>query len=204
MAPDQTTSGGRLLLLLISRDVQSAAQLASASELSPAETLRQLNRLADQGFIVGEPDGDGPAVYRLRPAAAERDDPHDPRRILLLDDDAELRELVVTLLEEDGYAVIAAAVPGDGSTLLRHVSFDLAVTDGFRADASAVLTDHTEVLRAAGTTPVVLFTAHRVDLDAALAAGFRALIEKPFDLETLEQQVRSLLDGASPRAKDEP
>jgi hypothetical protein len=42
----------------------------------------------------------------------------------------------------------------------------------------------------------MLFTAHHLELDEALAAGFRGLLEKPFEIATLERQVKALLQGS--------
>jgi len=63
--------GARLLLILTSRDAQSAEQLATASTLSPAETLRQLQRLIDQGFVIVGDDAGGVAVIGSRLWAGE-------------------------------------------------------------------------------------------------------------------------------------
>ena len=61
-------NGGRALLLLASRDPQSAEQIAATSRLSSAETVRQIWRLTDQGFIVAESSADAEvSVYRLNP-----------------------------------------------------------------------------------------------------------------------------------------
>jgi hypothetical protein len=124
------TNGGRLLLILTSRDAQTAAQLAQASGLSPAETLRRLQGLLAEGFIVA---GDDTAVrvYRLTPKGMQPDALDLHPHILLVEDDLMVRELVVELLEDEGYAVIAAAVPVDAVALLQRVSFDLVITDGF-------------------------------------------------------------------------
>lgn len=105
--------------------------------------------------------------------------------------------MMTVILEGEGYGLIVVQTPTDAQTLLQEVAFDLVITDGFDYTAGAVLTSTEPILAAAGVTPVALFTAHRIELDAARAAGFRDLIEKPFDLETLEQQVRVLLaEGA--------
>jgi CheY-like chemotaxis protein len=184
---------GRILLILISRDVQTAAQLAADSGQSPAETLRHLGQLTDQGFIVvGHPDA-GPAVYRLVLKDARAEGIDAPRRILLVEDDLVLRDLVVLILEDEGYAVIGAEIPVDAVTLLEHATFDLVITDGFSETASAVLTSTADVLREAGVVPVALFSGYTIGLEAAQAAGFRDLITKPFDVEALERQVRVLL-----------
>ena len=184
---------GRLLLILVSRDARTAAQLSADSGLSPAETLRQLRQLTGQGFVVvGQPDA-GPAVYRLAPKDARAEGTDAPRQILFVEDDLALRNLVVFILEDEGYAVIGAEVPVDAVTLLEHVTFDLVITDGFSRTEAAVLTSTADVLRKAGATPVMLFSAHTVEVDEARAAGFRDLITKPFDVKTLERQVRALL-----------
>ncbi len=51
------------------------------------------------------------------------------------------------------------------------MSFDLVITDSFSKTAGAVLVNVAELRAAAGPTPVVLFTAHKLELDAVLAAG---------------------------------
>jgi CheY-like chemotaxis protein len=186
------TNGGRLLLILTSRDAQTAAQLAQASGLSPAEVLRQLQGLLDEGFIVA---GDDTAVrvYRLTPKGAPPDARDLRPHILLVEDDLVVRELVVGLLENEGYAVIAAAVPVDAAALLERVRFDLVITDGFSHAAAAIFTSTRDVLQGAGVTPVALFSAHTLELEQARAAGFRDLITKPFEIDTLLRQVRALV-----------
>jgi CheY-like chemotaxis protein len=193
----RTTSGStelaQLLLVLASRDIRTVVQLAAAGDLSPAETLRHLGHLVDRGFIVAARPGAGPAVYRLVPKDARVEGPDPHRRILLVEDDLLVRNLVTLVLEDAGYAVIAAGAPVDATALLEQVAFDLVITDGFSKTDSAVLANTADVVREAGVTPVVLFSAHTIELDVARAAGFRDLITKPFELETLERQVRALL-----------
>jgi CheY-like chemotaxis protein len=186
------TNGGRLLLLLTSRDARSAAQLAQASGLGPAETLKQLQRLLDEGFIIAA-DDTAVRVYRLTPKRMQPDALTPHRHILLVEDDLVLREMVVELLEDEGYAVIVAAIPVDAAALLERVTFDLVITDGFASAPSAVFTSTHPVLQAAGITPVALFSAHTLHLEQARAAGFRDLIAKPFDIDTLLRHVRELL-----------
>jgi CheY-like chemotaxis protein len=186
------TNGSRLLLILTSRDAQTAAQLAQASGLSPAETLRRLQGLLADGFIIAADDTDV-RVYRLSPKGVRPEalDPH--QHILLVEDDLMVRELVVGLLEDEGYAVIAAPIPADAVAILGRVSFDLIITDGFSGAPAAVFASTRDMLREAGVTPVALFSAHTLELEQARAAGFRDLILKPFDIDILLRQVRALL-----------
>ena len=186
-------NGGRLLLLLASRDVQCATQLAMDGNLDLAETLRRLQSLVDEGFVVAFDDAHGMTVYRLSPrdACPETTAPH--RRLLVVENDAMLRDVVVKVLEHEGYAIIAVSRPADAVTLLGQVAFDLVITDGFSSTPESATFSSIDVLESAGTTPVALFTAHRVELDAAQAAGFRDVIAKPFGIELLWRQVGALL-----------
>jgi CheY-like chemotaxis protein/biotin operon repressor len=184
--------GGRLLLILTSRAVQSAAELAATSGLAPTEVVRQLQQLTEEGFIVAADDA-GVRVYQLSPKRGQPTEPDLPQRILLVENELILREMMVTLLEAEGYAVIACAAPLAATTLLERVTFDLVITDGFSHQASGVFANTADVLHSAGVTPVALFSAHTLELDAAQAAGFRDLITKPFDMDTLVRQIRLLL-----------
>src|SRR6478752_4637688 len=151
--------GGRLLLILAGRDLQNAAQLATASGLGPTETALQLERLVDQGFIIAAHPAAGVVVYHLKPKAARLDELDPNQRILMVESDVELGELVSLILEDEGYAIIAAHAPTDAVALLSQVMFDLVLTDGFSKTAGAVLAKVADLRDAAGVTPVVLFTA---------------------------------------------
>jgi CheY-like chemotaxis protein len=187
-------NGGRVLLVLTSHGAQSAAQLTTASGLSAAETIRQLHSLTEHGFIIASsPDAEGVSIYRLNPKGVRTEelDPH--QRILVVDDADALRRLMQIILEDEGYVVTATAVQADAIALLREVAFDLVITDSFSKHPSRASINTAELLAAAEATPVALFSAHRMELEPAQAAGFRDLITKPFDIEELVQHVRTLL-----------
>jgi CheY-like chemotaxis protein len=195
-----TRPDGQLLLILAGRDLQSAAQLAASGGLGRAEAALRLRRLMEQGFIVVADPAADVAVYHLRPRSEQPDELDPSRRILLVESDLVLGELLTTVLEDEGYAIIAADAPVDAAALLSEVSFDLVITDGFSKTPGAVLLNLADLRSAAEQTPVVLFTAHRLELDAVRAAGFRDLIEKPFELEAFESTIRALLPPGSSRA----
>jgi CheY-like chemotaxis protein len=196
LPPEETeavhTNGGQLLLILTSRDVQSVADLALASGQSLTDTVRSLGRLVDQGFLVVG-DQSGTAVYQLRPKAEPSSMSDLPEHILLIEEDVMISDLVVTVLEDEGYAVVVCGTPLDAMSLLHRLSFDLVITDGFSREPGAVFVNMADLIRSAGVTPVALFSAHRLDRERAQAAGFRDVITKPFDLDTLVRQVKVLL-----------
>ena len=117
------------------------------------------------------------------------------QRILLADDDAEMRRLLASVLKSAGYRVEEA---GDGDELRARLAalegqFDLLVTDvqmpgwtGLQALEWAKRHDP--------EVEVILITAFGDrDLHARAAAlGARAVLDKPFDLVTLKQVVATL------------
>ena len=122
-----------------------------------------------------------------------------PGHILLVEDHAAIRDLVVEVLEQEGYLVTASVTPMEATRLLDQVGFDLVITDGFSTLPGSTFANTADVVRSAGPIPVALFSAHTRDPDVAKAAGFRDLIAKPFDLDTLVHQVKVLLDHPADR-----
>jgi DNA-binding NtrC family response regulator len=117
----------------------------------------------------------------------------DKGRILLVDDEPNLRKVLGALLQQEGYEVLAEA---DGASALARIrsappdSFDIVITD-LRMPGM----DGMELLRALGREepglPVVLLTAHGT-VDTAVEAvklGALDFLEKPFDRDQINQVV---------------
>ena len=114
-------------------------------------------------------------------------------RVLVVEDEPSARDLLVALLEDDGYSVCAVH---DGRTALElAVTFkpDLALLDGGLPGI-----DGAEVarrLRQAGDLPIIFVTGS--DSAEAIHGGFRVgaddYIVKPFDPEELSWRVRAVL-----------
>jgi hypothetical protein len=107
------------------------------------QTLRQLEHLVDRGLIIAGDDA-GIALYRLTPMGSRPETLDPSRRVLVVEDDLALGELFVEMLDQEGYAVIGAGTLIEVTALLTHVSFDLAITDGFSQSPQAVLTSARE------------------------------------------------------------
>ncbi len=149
----------------------------------------------NQDFLLTD-DENGTSDDRLgprrdRPVRADR-----RKHILLVEDDPPIRDLFVEVLEAEGYAVVACVTPVQATLLLQRVSFDLVITDGFSSVPGGVLASTADVIRCADPTPVVLCSAHPVNVADAVAAGFRDVITKPFDLETVIGQVTRCLEAS--------
>lgn len=126
---------------------------------------------------------------------------HDRPRILVAEDDADMRWLVVEALVKDGYDVVA--VPDGGRLLVRLAR---SFTDWGGADrADLVVTDIRmpvctgmqilEQLRAAHWhVPVILMTAFGDVATREHARTLGALLfDKPFDLDDLREAVATIV-----------
>jgi two-component system OmpR family response regulator len=124
---------------------------------------------------------------------------NNPPRVVVAEDDAEMRRLVVEVLVADGCVV--EQVP-DGGRLLVELSHqiprDLEAIDLIVSDIRMPVTSGLsilEALRAAHCwTPVILMTAFGDDATRARAEMLGALLfDKPFDLDDLRTAVMNLL-----------
>lgn len=123
------------------------------------------------------------------------------RRVLVVDDEPRVREVVVSYLTRDGFEVQEA---GDGARARRMVEDfkpDLVVLDVMFPGASGM--DLLVELRAADPpTPVILLTARSEEEDrvAGLELGADDYVVKPFSPRELVARVRSVLRRARPAA----
>ena len=130
------------------------------------------------------------------------------KRILLIDDEAALAEIVKLNLELSGdYSVTLAESGESGLREIERKAFDLVITDFKLPGMSGV-----DVLRRLKDEhpelPVVLFSVYHDD-PSAVPAHARALadglIGKPIDHEAMDRLVRRLLsdalDDSTPRSR---
>jgi DNA-binding NtrC family response regulator len=118
-------------------------------------------------------------------------------RILLVDDEINLRRVLGLLLREDGHEVIEATGAGDARQALGTSAFDLVLTDHKMRDGDALA-----VLEAAreadAAIPVIVLTAHAsIDLAVeSMRAGAFDFLTKPFVPEQALAAVRRALERA--------
>ena len=115
-------------------------------------------------------------------------------RILLVEDDIDLREMVCRALERDGFAVTERGNGADALRAVEHEEPDALILDIGLPDSDG--RDLCQALRGRGVdAPVVFLTAR--DAVADRLAGFRAggddYVVKPFDVNELVARLRALL-----------
>ena len=117
-----------------------------------------------------------------------------PMRILLVDDEKELREALSQILEREGYVVETADNGATGLHLAQTEEYDLLILDWMLPEYSGITI--CQKVRAAGkATPVLILTAKDTvdDRVQGLDAGADDYLVKPFELRELLARVRALL-----------
>lgn len=116
-----------------------------------------------------------------------------PPHVLVVDDDAGIRELLTSALEFAGYRVTAAGTAADALRLWRAAPPDVVVLDVVLPDTDGL--DVLRLARAQGDQVPVLFLSSRdtvADRVAGLAAGGDDYVTKPFDLSEVVARLAAL------------
>jgi CheY-like chemotaxis protein len=113
------------------------------------------------------------------------------KRILLADDQAEVRETVRLLLGMDGHSVSEAANGEEALGLFAPNRFDLVITDYampvMRGDELA-----TNIKHVSPSQPILMITGS-AELFGGCAAPVDAYLQKPFGCEELRRAVAGLV-----------
>jgi CheY-like chemotaxis protein len=131
-----------------------------------------------------------------------------PVTILVVEDDREMRELLVDTLERDGYLVLAAASANEAERILattlgqRRLEVDLVLSD-VQMDGLTGIELGQRLREANGATPLILMTAFpEASVDRAASDIGATVLPKPFRLEVLRRAVLTTI-AARARASEE-
>ena len=115
-------------------------------------------------------------------------------RILLVDDDEQLMEILANKLIEERYAVDLANTGEMGWEFILLFDFDLVILDWMLPDMDGVSLCR-QIRAKAYTMPIMLLSARarQTDKIAALDAGADDYVVKPFDFDELTARIRALL-----------
>ncbi|MEY4469261.1 MAG: hypothetical protein RLZZ87_585 [Actinomycetota bacterium] len=121
------------------------------------------------------------------------------QKVLVVDDNQDVRELIVHILNADGFHVYAAVDGENALAILKSNPVDLVLLDVMMPGMSGL-----DVLREIRTgsnkkireVPVMMITAMSStdDVDQALAIGANSYVVKPFRGTTIREKVRKILD----------
>lgn len=115
------------------------------------------------------------------------------KTILIVEDDANIRELLHLYLEQEGYRIESAQDGADGLRMFKRVHPDLVLLDLMMPvmDGTQMIRE----LRSFSKTPVIILTAKGEVFDkvALLELGADDYITKPFAIEELLARIRTAL-----------
>lgn len=125
--------------------------------------------------------------------------------VLLVDDDAELGEMVIELLQREGWAVHGVLTGGDGERALQNLQPELVLLDVMLPDANGY--DLCRRWRSAHPhLGLVMLTARGDPLDRVLGLEIGAddYLAKPFEPRELVARIRALLRRTAPGRAEVP
>jgi two-component system response regulator AtoC len=116
-------------------------------------------------------------------------------RILVADDEQEIRSMLVQLLNDEGYTAVGVATGTKALERLENESFDIILLDIMMPDFTGL--EILERLRANGDEiPVIMITASHTSSNAirAMQMGAYDYLTKPFDIDEVLVTVRRLFE----------
>lgn len=114
-------------------------------------------------------------------------------RVLLVDDDQDIREALGLLLADVGYDTSVASSLARAIEQVETTTFQLIVTDSFAHRPSDALASIQSLQRRAYPTPVGILSGWTPTRDEVQQAGFAFFVAKPFDLDELLAQIAATI-----------
>jgi DNA-binding response OmpR family regulator len=130
-------------------------------------------------------------------------------KVLVIDDDRDITDLVYAILADEGFAVsVLNTLDGDAIRVaINQIEPDCILLDGGSPGAYGLSWDHASWVRGRDRpVPLIMFSGHTADAREAergesarsRAAGFASVLPKPFDLDRLLLQVAAVVGASVP------
>jgi DNA-binding response OmpR family regulator len=122
--------------------------------------------------------------------------------ILVVDDESELRELLVRLFTRDGHRVLAVADARSAIDRASTQQFDCVLLDVALGPGQDGVDVCRELRARRNVVPIIMLTARDSEADAVLGleAGADDYVTKPFGPAELRSRIKAVLRRAGPRA----
>lgn len=170
------------------------AKRATAKRSAAKKTSAKAAKASAESAGVDEQEADGPVDAGAQASEAAAASPA-TKRVLLVDDDAEIVESMRTVLESRGYDILVARDGNQGLAMAESEDPDLVVLDMMMPKRSGFLV--LEKLRRTRPVPVrvIMITANEGSRHKAYAEmlGVDDYIRKPFAMDRLLESVDRLL-----------
>ncbi|MFZ0825811.1 MAG: response regulator [Verrucomicrobiia bacterium] len=165
---------------------------------SPGEVINRVKPQPAKDKIISQ--AEAPPVHRLYLS-------NPPSRILVVDDDSDVRQLSVDVLADSGYEVEGVKDGAAGWEALQASSYDLVITDNKMPRMTGM--EMIEKLRAASMSlPVILATSYLPRHELAHKPWLKpdAMLQRPFSTDDLLKTVKEVLgpDDRNEGSKEAP
>lgn len=128
----------------------------------------------------------------MSPGTAER------ARILIVEHDDQIRVLLVTLLQLGGFAVVEVPSLEQAYEVVEQHLFDLVLTDLFAPPLQPRMSALQPLIQHCFPIPVGVLTGWQINPAEVERSGCAFVLPKPFDLDTLLQQLTAYLPSPWP------
>jgi DNA-binding response OmpR family regulator len=148
-------------------------------------------------FLLTEAAGKADRAYAMMSSM------HDAVKILLVEDDENLRRLVAAYLEREGYEIGEAADGAEALIMIDTLRPHLVVLDLMLPKLTGLEVAH--AIRATSATPILMLTARSSEDDMlrGFEAGADDYLVKPFSPKVLVARVQAILRRSGHGATDE-
>ncbi len=120
----------------------------------------------------------------------------DRKRIMVAEDDPDLIDLVCDFLRSEGYEVVSVTNGKEALNKALSEKFDLILLDVMMPYVDGYHVAY-EISNSENTPRIIMMTSRDVQVEKGIGqlSGAMDMIQKPFDLETLSNKVKSVLNG---------
>ena len=123
-------------------------------------------------------------------------------KILVVDDDLSIRELLEIMLVREGYEVFLASGGREALGIIAQINLDLVITDIRMQDVDGI--EVLKSVKASNPDTVVILISAFATVETAVVAmkeGAYDFIPKPFQIEEIKTVIRTALDHRTPEAE---
>jgi len=121
-----------------------------------------------------------------------------PKRILVVDDDPDIRIMIKIMLEFKGYSVVAIERGDTSEEMLMTGEFGLVIMDMLLSGMNGVdICARIKQNNAIAHIPIVMISAHPNARATCLEAGADEFIAKPFDMQEILSSIKRLMPQAN-------